>query len=474
MPSSDALSTAKTAKSRKDCAKREGTSRSASRDSLCVTSETRTRRRHASPGRSAERQPRPRRPRSDADLRRGDVARAGGRRGTNGQRARGGGAAPASVAPQAAARTRPRGVAREVAELVPHVERPEVAPGERVHRDAAHVRRARRGDVTDAAPALEELRAEVHVLEPRGGERGVEAADGLEVGRAARGARRRPAARRRTPRRAAGRGSGRGGARRCPGRGGRRGAPRGGSSRRAGGGGAGRAPARRPSRRGAAAATAGSASSAARSAASVGRAVHERGVGVQEEDRLRGRALLRRAVARGAEAEVRARLDRRARPRRARRPPSRPTTRCPRRRRARPAARTSRRPPRARRSSTTRSRRGRGGRSSGSMIVRRLNPGGAPDRMRGSMISRDFLRKEFERLPELFRGRNLPPGALEDVDARSTSSAARSSRRWRRRAPRRTPFPRRWAPCGARSRTPRELQERSKELAAAILSFEES
>ena len=36
------------------------------------------------------------------------------------------------------------------------------------------------------------------------------------------------------------------------------------------------------------------------------------------------------------------------------------------------------------------------------------------------MISRDFLRKEFDRLPHLFRQRNLPPGALEewrDIDA---------------------------------------------------------
>jgi seryl-tRNA synthetase len=34
--------------------------------------------------------------------------------------------------------------------------------------------------------------------------------------------------------------------------------------------------------------------------------------------------------------------------------------------------------------------------------------------MLGSMISRDFLRKEFERLPHLFRQRNVPLGALED------------------------------------------------------------
>ncbi|MGA7991189.1 MAG: serine--tRNA ligase [Thermoanaerobaculia bacterium] len=36
------------------------------------------------------------------------------------------------------------------------------------------------------------------------------------------------------------------------------------------------------------------------------------------------------------------------------------------------------------------------------------------------MISRDFLRKEFQRLPELYRGRNLPPGALaewQEIDA---------------------------------------------------------
>src|ERR1039457_1518209 len=36
------------------------------------------------------------------------------------------------------------------------------------------------------------------------------------------------------------------------------------------------------------------------------------------------------------------------------------------------------------------------------------------------MISRDFLRKEFDRLPHLFRQRNVPAGALEewrDIDA---------------------------------------------------------
>ncbi len=36
------------------------------------------------------------------------------------------------------------------------------------------------------------------------------------------------------------------------------------------------------------------------------------------------------------------------------------------------------------------------------------------------MISRDFLRREFQRLPDLYRGRNIPPGALaewQEIDA---------------------------------------------------------
>ena len=54
------------------------------------------------------------------------------------------------------------------------------------------------------------------------------------------------------------------------------------------------------------------------------------------------------------------------------------------------------------------------------MIVRRLNTGGPPDTIHGSMISRDFLRKEYERLPHLLRQRNVPAGALEkwhEIDA---------------------------------------------------------
>ena len=91
-------------------------------------------------------------------------------------------AAPRSVAAQAAAQTGADACRSEIAELVPHVERAEVAPREGVHRDAADVRRTRGRDVADPAAALEELRAEVDVLEPRGRERRVEAAGGLEVG----------------------------------------------------------------------------------------------------------------------------------------------------------------------------------------------------------------------------------------------------------------------------------------------------
>ena len=94
-------------------------------------------------------------------------------------------------------------------------------------------------------------------------------------------------------------------------------------------------------------------------------------------------------------------------------------------------------------------------------------------RMHGSMISRDFLRKEYERLPELYRGRNLPPGALEDwkaidVERRDVITRLEAARAEKNGISEKV---------GALRRAKQdatELQERSKELAAAILTFEES
>ena len=107
----------------------EGRERAARRRATrCASRARRGPRRHASPGRSADRQPSPRRPRSTrncaaatsaravvgADERRENEAERGSReRGAPGRRADG-----------------PRGVEREVAELVAHVERPEVAARE--------------------------------------------------------------------------------------------------------------------------------------------------------------------------------------------------------------------------------------------------------------------------------------------------------------------------------------------------------
>src|SRR5512137_1151886 len=89
------------------------------------------------------------------------------------------------------------------------------------------------------------------------------------------------------------------------------------------------------------------------------------------------------------------------------------------------------------------------------------------------MISRDFLRKEFDRLPDLYRGRNLPPGALDqwraiDVERREAITKLEAARAEKNAVSEKV---------GALRRAKQdatELQERSKELAAAILSFEES
>ena len=99
--------------------------------------------------------------------------------------------------------------------------------------------------------------------------------------------------------------------------------------------------------------------------------------------------------------------------------------------------------------------------------------GVSPDKIHGSMISRDFLRKEFDRLPDLYRGRNLPPGALDawraiDVERREVITKMEAARAEKNSVSEKV---------GALRRAKQdatELQERSKSLAAAILSFEES
>jgi seryl-tRNA synthetase len=89
------------------------------------------------------------------------------------------------------------------------------------------------------------------------------------------------------------------------------------------------------------------------------------------------------------------------------------------------------------------------------------------------MISRDFLRKEYERLPHLLRQRNVPPGALEswrEIDAvrrmqitlMETARAERNSLSQKIGAKRK---------AGENSAAE---EQRSKEIAGAILSFEES
>jgi seryl-tRNA synthetase len=89
------------------------------------------------------------------------------------------------------------------------------------------------------------------------------------------------------------------------------------------------------------------------------------------------------------------------------------------------------------------------------------------------MISRDFLRKEFDRLPELYRGRTLPSGALDawraiDAERREAITKLEAARAEKNSVSEKV---------GALRRAKQdatELQERSKELAATIFSFEES
>src|SRR5512140_3146466 len=88
------------------------------------------------------------------------------------------------------------------------------------------------------------------------------------------------------------------------------------------------------------------------------------------------------------------------------------------------------------------------------------------------MISRDFLRKEYERLPELLRGRNYDPAALAawgelDAERRRLLTQVEAQRAERNAISEKV---------GALRRAKQdatELQERSKEIAARISSFEE-
>ena len=88
------------------------------------------------------------------------------------------------------------------------------------------------------------------------------------------------------------------------------------------------------------------------------------------------------------------------------------------------------------------------------------------------MISRDFLRKEFDRLPELDRGRDVPAGALDawrsiDVERREAITKMEAARAEKNQVSERV---------GALRKAKQdatELQQRSRELAAAISSFED-
>ena len=92
--------------------------------------------------------------------------------------------------------------------------------------------------------------------------------------------------------------------------------------------------------------------------------------------------------------------------------------------------------------------------------------------MRAAMISRDFLRKEFDRLPDLLRGRNYDPAALAawgelDAERRRLLTQVESERAEKNSISEKV---------GALRRAKQdatELQERSKELAARISSLEE-
>src|ERR1019366_4690621 len=150
--------------------------------------------------------------------------------------------------------------------------------------------------------------------------------------------------------------------------------------------------------------------------------------------------------------------------------------RCPRRRPARLPAPT--RSPHAggQRSSRTRSRRGRGGWRSKRPMIGAAAPleSNRPARQNAPpMISRDFLRKEFERLPHLFRQRNLPPGALEswraiDEERRTQITLMETARAERNSLSQK---------IGARRKAGEDSaaeEQRSRTIAAQISSFEEN
>src|SRR5512143_1315621 len=94
-------------------------------------------------------------------------------------------------------------------------------------------------------------------------------------------------------------------------------------------------------------------------------------------------------------------------------------------------------------------------------------------RMRGSMISRDFLRREYERLPHLLRQRNVPAGALEqwraiDEERRNAITKMEAARAERNSLSQRIGAKRKAGEDSAAE------ERRSKTLAAQISSFEES
>ena len=88
------------------------------------------------------------------------------------------------------------------------------------------------------------------------------------------------------------------------------------------------------------------------------------------------------------------------------------------------------------------------------------------------MLSRDFLRKEFERLPHLFRQRNLPPGALEswraiDEERRTQITLMETARAERNSLSQK---------IGAKRKAAEDSvaeEQRSRTIAAQISSFEE-
>ncbi len=89
------------------------------------------------------------------------------------------------------------------------------------------------------------------------------------------------------------------------------------------------------------------------------------------------------------------------------------------------------------------------------------------------MISRDFLRREFDRLPELYRGRDLPPGALQewraiDAERRTQITLAEAARAERNSLSEK---------IGAKRKAGEDSaveEKHSKEIAARISSLEES